>query len=138
MDILSSLGIIHERINKLLQEELKQSGISMSCGHIWLLSLVYRNGGSIEIRDLVKTLEKKKTTISEMVSTLERKGFLIKFQSMDDKRIFCVKTTGKADEIEEEVMKVIHIISAKIMKDISVENISMTEETMSKMAQNIK
>jgi len=138
MDILSSLGIIHERINKLLQEELKQSGISMSCGHIWLLSIVYKNGGFVEIKELVITLEKKKTTISEMVNTLEKKGFLKKYQSIDDKRIFCVKTTEKAEEMKAEVMNIINIISEKMMLGISAENKSIAEDTMRLMAQNIK
>jgi len=138
MDTLSSLGIIHERINKELQNALKDVGIKVSCGHIWLLTLVYQNGGFIEIRELVRTLEKKKTTVSEMVGTLERNGYLKKYQSVEDKRIFCVKTTPKADQMKDEILRIVESISKKITMDISGEDLALTEKTIEKMAHNLK
>jgi len=137
LDILSSLGIIRQRIDKELQESLKDVGINISCGHVWLLSLVYNNGGEIEIKSLVSALEKKKTTISEMVVTLEKRGLLEKYQSSYDKRIYCVKATEKAELLKDDIQDVINKIASKVMLDIKDEDISITARTIQKMVDNL-
>ncbi len=108
MEALSVLGTFHEKANSTLQKRLKDKDIPISCGHIALLMLVFQNNGFMEIRQIVNIMKKRKTTVSEIVNTLEKNGYLKKFRSTEDKRIYCVKTTEEADRIKpiiEEVMQ---------------------------------
>jgi len=138
MDILSALGVLHEGINSELQKKLWDVDIKLSCGHVWLLTVVYQNGGTVEIRELVNALKKKKTTISEMVATLEKKGLLEKFQSSRDKRIYCVKTTDKSEELKSRIQETVKEIAFKIMLDISKDEEEVVSKIMMKLINNIE
>jgi len=138
MDILSALGVLHEGINSELQKKLWDVDIKLSCGHVWLLTVVYQNGGTVEIRELVTVLKKKKTTISEMVATLEKRGLLEKFQSSRDKRIYCVKTTAKSEDLRIRIQATVKEIATNIMSDVSSDEEEVVGKIMMKMISNIK
>jgi len=138
MDFLVSLGIIRERINKELQHKLKENGIGINCGHIWLISLVYLKDGKIEIKELVKQLEKKKSTVTEMINTLEKNGFLVKYQSKEDKRVYYVETTAKAKEMKPLIMDIIEEIKSKLFDSFLEEDKSHLNSYLERMINNIE
>lgn len=138
MNILVSLGIIRERINKELQHKLKENGIGINCGHIWLISLVYLKDGKVEIKELVKQLEKKKSTVTEMINTLEKNGFLVKYQSKEDKRVYYVETTTKAEEMKPQIMDIIKGIKDKLLNSFSEEDQEVFNKHLNRMINNIE
>lgn len=137
MDLLVALGITRERINKELQNRLKENDINISCGHIWLLSLVYSNGGQSEIKELVRQLEKKKSTVTEMINTLEKNGYLIKYQSKEDKRVYYVETTEKANAMKEDILNMVEDIKRKMFSSFSHKEKETLSELMMKIVNNL-
>ena len=137
MDILTALGVIRERINKTLKDELKNSSVDVNCNHMWLLSVVYFNGDKIEIKELIKSLEKKKSTVTEIINTLEKNGLLIRSQSEDDKRIYYVETTKKAKEMKPEILKVIEKIQSKVFDGFSVDETMILSKLILKVVDNL-
>ena len=137
MDILTALGVIRERINKTLKDELKNSSVDVNCNHMWLLSVVYFNGDKIEIKELIKSLEKKKSTVTEIINTLEKNGLLIRSQSEDDKRIYYVETTKKAKEMKPEILKVIEKIQSKVFDGFSVDETVILSKLILKVVDNL-
>ena len=135
--ILDTLGIIQERLNVKLQTSLKEMGLNVHCGHIWLLMLVYENQGEIEIKELVRRLEKKKTTVSDMITTLEKKGYLIKKQSLKDKRIYLVQTTEKAELIKPNILVALEEIQCEMFKGISQQSLEETSNILLTISQNL-
>lgn len=138
MDFLVTLGIIRERINKELQLKLKENGIGINCGHIWLISLVYLKGEKVEIKELVRQLEKKKSTVTEMINTLERNGFLVKYQSKEDKRVYYIETTAKAEEMKPLILDIIKDIKNKLFNSFLEEEQEVLKRYLTKMANNIE
>lgn len=138
MDFLVGLGIIRERINKELQHKLKENGIGINCGHIWLISLVYLKEGKVEIKELVRQLEKKKSTVTEMINTLEKNGFLIKYQSKEDKRVYYVETTTKAEEMKPLIMDIIKGIKNKLLNSFLEEEQEIFNRYLKRMLDNIE
>ncbi|MCS5422569.1 MULTISPECIES: MarR family winged helix-turn-helix transcriptional regulator [Psychrilyobacter] len=138
MDLLVALGIIRERINKELQKKLKQNSIDISCGHIWLLSVVYSNNGRSEIKELVKQLEKKKSTVTEMINTLEKNGYLVKYQSKEDKRVYYVETTDRAEEMKDHILTIVENIKKKMFLSFSDGDKDILGELMMKIIGDLK
>ncbi|WBW95174.1 MarR family winged helix-turn-helix transcriptional regulator [Oceanirhabdus sp. W0125-5] len=138
MDVLVALGIIRERINKELQIKLKENGIGINCGHIWLMSIVYFNDGKVEIKELVKQLEKKKSTITEMINTLEKNDFLIKYQSKEDKRVYYVEATTKAQEIKPQILDIIEEIKNKLLHSFLQDEKGSLNGYLERMVKNIE
>ena len=137
MDILTALGVIRERINKTLKDELKNSSVDINCNHMWLLSVVYFNDDKIEIKELIKSLEKKKSTVTEIINTLEKNGLLIRSQSENDKRIYYVETTKKAKEMKPEILKVIEKIQSKVFDGFSVDETVILSKLILKVVDNL-
>ena len=137
MDFLVGLGIIRERINKELQLKLKENGIGINCGHIWLISLVYLNDGKIEIKELVNQLEKKKSTVTEMINTLEKNEFLVKFQSNEDKRVYYVEATAKANEMKPLILDIINGIKNKLLNSFLEEEQEVLNSYLERIVNNI-
>lgn len=138
MDLLVALGIVRERINKELQSGLKQNGIDINCGHIWLLSLVYLNNGRLEIKELVKQLEKKKSTVTEMINTLEKNGYLVKYQSKEDKRVYYVETTTKAEDMKGHILAIVEGIKDKMFSSFSNSDKKKLSKLMMRIISDLK
>ena len=136
--ILDTIGIIQERLNLELQKALKDLELNIHCGHIWLLMIVYENNGEIQIKELVKRLEKKKTTISDMIATLEKNGYLTKSKSIEDKRVYIVSLTEKAKKDKETFIMILNNIYRKIFNGISEEELNIANETLKIISDNLK
>ncbi len=65
---------------------------------------IYHNPNETKITDICKRLNKSTNTISPLVNRLISKGFLTKFQSKDDARVFNVLLTDKSKKILSNIV----------------------------------
>ena len=65
-----------------------------------LLSLVFRNGGKVQIKDIYDKIPKNKSTITEMINRLVKLKYLVKVTCSEDKRVSYVVVTEKAIELQ--------------------------------------
>ena len=135
--MLDTLGLIHEKINIVLQRALKELDIDVHCGHIWLLMLVYEHEGSVELKYLIEQLGKKKTTVSDMVSTLEKKGYLMKQQVQGDKRKYIIRATSKALQEEEKIKKILTSIQQQMFNGLEQNDIAFINNSLIKISCNL-
>ena len=138
MESLTVLGTFHEKANSTLQKRLKDKDIPVSCGHITLLMLVFQNNGFMEIRQIVKILKKRKTTVSEIVNTLEKNGYLKKFRSTEDKRIYCVKTTKEAELLKPVIEEVLQNMHKDVVANVSEEEIAVLVKVLNQFIVNLE
>jgi DNA-binding MarR family transcriptional regulator len=106
---------LRTKINDYLREQLKECGhgdLVPSYGA--LLSIVYRNGGTVQIKIIYDSLHKQKTTITEMINRLVKLGYLTKSQCCEDKRITYVTQTEKAVEFRTDFDRISGELKAKI------------------------
>lgn len=109
-------SLLRTKINDYLKEQLKACGYDdLVPSYGALLSIVYRNGGTVQIKVIYDSLLKQKTTITEMVNRLVKLGYLTKTQCTEDKRVTYVSLTEKAnnfkvdfDRISKELMDKIY------------------------------
>lgn len=106
---------LHTKINDYLKDELKKCGYGeLIPSYGALLSVVYRNGGKVQIKTIYDELQKQKTTITESINRLVELGYLTKSGSPTDARCTYVSVTDKADDFYKDFKK----ISAELKDEI--------------------
>jgi DNA-binding MarR family transcriptional regulator len=70
------------------------------------LCIVFRNGGKVKIGKIYDSLLKHKTTITESIKRLVKKGYLKKIKCTQDKRVTYVEVTEKAKIFREDFTKI--------------------------------
>ncbi|MCI2062874.1 MAG: MarR family transcriptional regulator [Eubacteriaceae bacterium] len=109
-------SLLRTKINDYLKEQLKECGYDdLVPSYGALLSIVYRNGGTVQIKVIYDSLLKQKTTITEMINRLVKLGYLTKSQCTEDKRVTYVSVTERSkafksdfDRISRELMNKIY------------------------------
>ncbi len=79
----------------------------------------------------------EKTTVSEIVNTLEKNGYLKKFRSTEDKRIYCVKTTEEADRIKPIIEEVMQNLYKDTVANVPEQDLSTLVKVVSQFLDNL-
>lgn len=135
-DIMIMTGIC-ELIHQKLDSELKKEKINMKCSHMGLLNIVNDNDGRANIKDIVSQLDKKKSTVTEMINSLEKKGYLLKYQSKEDKRIYYVEMTEKAKNLTNSTYSIMNTVSAQMKISFSEEEQNQLSDFMERIHKNL-
>jgi DNA-binding MarR family transcriptional regulator len=102
-----------KKMKKFIENSLLEKGINdivPSYGNI--LTVLYDNNGQLKMNEIGKILGKDKSTITTLVNNLEKRGYVEKVRSSEDKRAVYVSLTDKARQIEP----VFNQISAEVHK----------------------
>lgn len=108
-------SLLRTKINDYLKEQLKACGYDdLVPSYGALLSVVYRNGGTVQIKVIYDSLLKQKTTITEMINRLVKLGYLSKSQCTEDKRVTYVSATDRAGRFKSDFDRISKELMAKI------------------------
>lgn len=92
---------LRELVDDFLKHKLKEIGHeTLIPSHGALLSIVFRSGGTVQIKELYDRLPKNKSTITEMINRLVKLEYLIRVTCPDDKRCSYVVATEKAEAVQ--------------------------------------
>ena len=100
-EIINMIRELSNYFNTIRDELCEPYGIS-SIQAIILLD-IYHNQNEVKITDICKRLHKSTNSISPLINRLVEKGYLVKEQSKDDKRVTYVKLTNKTKEITDSI-----------------------------------
>lgn len=109
-------------INNFFKEKLKECGhdvIKPSYGK--LLSIVYDEGGTVQIKSICDALLKKKPTVTEMINRMIKLGYLAKTQCCKDRRVSYVTLTPKAVDFKEDFDRISEELYTKMFQGFSEE-----------------
>lgn len=94
---------LRTHVNEWLRRRLDEAGYGeLSPSHGAVLSIVYKNGGKVQIKTICEALCKGKPTVTEMVNRLVRLGYLEKCACPEDGRAVYVSATPKALAFRDE------------------------------------
>jgi len=110
----------HEYL-KILLKGTELDDLNPSDGKI--LAILYKHSGSMEIRDIRNTINRSKSTVTDMVNRLEKLGYVYKKCCSEDKRVVFVNLTEKAFSLKKSY----EIISKKLLEK-SYSNFSQEEK----------
>ena len=101
-----------------------------------IMMLLWEKDGLTQ-NQLVEKLNKDKTNIARMASTLEKKGFIKRSHCLDDRRSLRLYLTECGRELGSKVIPIAEEFNAIVTKDISNEELQELERLLSKINHNI-
>jgi MarR family 2-MHQ and catechol resistance regulon transcriptional repressor len=98
---LESLQLAEASVRRRLAADLEREGLSQS-GFAFLAQLV-QAGGQLELRDLRERIGTSKANATEVVTTLELRGFVVRSRMKQDRRAAIVTLTGLGAELVDRL-----------------------------------
>ena len=113
--IVGLVASIREKSHAFLESELRQRGIKgIVAAHGSVLGLLYRHGGSLQMAEIAEKIGRSKSTMTTLIATLEKHGYVRKVQNEADRRGTFVVLTDSAWALKP----VFEEISAKLIETV--------------------
>lgn len=127
--MILQIELLREKLKNIVNEQLKIKKIKgLTASYFFILDTIYRNKGKIQLKVLAEITGKRKSTVTDLVKNLERKKYLKKCSSSEDKRIICVELDSRFYENIDKFKE----IKIKI-DEICFEGLDSKIETMGKV-----
>ena len=136
-------GVLINIVSHLLKRRICCSSQKDSCGltemqHRIIHYLLDRSQeDEVYQKDLEKVFNIRKSTATEMLQLMEKKGFLYRQCSAKDARMKKIVPTEKAVAVQRAVGENIHETEACLRRDIPEEDFQTCMKVLKKMAENL-
>jgi MarR family 2-MHQ and catechol resistance regulon transcriptional repressor len=98
---LESLLRAEASVRRRLSSDLEREGLSASGFSV--LVILTTAGGQLELRALRRRLRTSKANATEVVTTLEGRGFVVRTRLVHDRRAAAVSLTARGEEVVERL-----------------------------------
>ena len=123
--------------------ELKQNAILKEFGvthqQIQYIAFLYaRNNQEVFQRDIEKEFCLKSSTVTQIMNTLEKSGFIERIPSMTDRRTKRLRITDKAKTLHQKFLDSVLQVDELLQKDLTNEEKGEIHKSLLKIYQNIR
>ena len=113
--IVGRVARVRELSNAIVERELEMRGLTgLQPAHGSVLAFLFQQQEPVPVKQIVERVGRVKSTVTGMVNTLERYGYVRKVPSTEDGRIVYVELTDKGDALREDFdaisQKLIHAV----------------------------
>ena len=134
---LESLYQLVHALKRQLHEDVEQLELDITPMHVRVIKIINKMRPCTAI-DIATVLERDKAQITRLVSTLIKKGFIIKAPNPIDKRSSYLCVTERGMEIVEKLAVIDNAIQVKITKNISLDEIALFQQLADKMINTLR
>lgn len=121
------------KFNELVETICKNYGISLVQLYIIGLSLCSKS----TVSSIAKILNLTKSAVSQAIVGLIIKKLVIKTPNLENKKIFYIMPTKKAESIKKDVLAICHDKYVKIIDNMGRENLNLLVNLLHKFNQTI-
>lgn len=130
---------LRTHIDEWLRRHLDASGYGeLSPSHGAVLSIVFKNGGRVQVKTICEALHKGKPTVTEMINRLVRLGYLEKSTGDEDGRAVYVAATEKALAFRGEFNAISQELHDTILDGFSDEEAATLARLLGKACDNFE
>lgn len=133
--------IIH-RVDNQIKRKIDQVALKHDLTSMQALFLKciydYSNNGDLFQKDLEKMFDIRRSSVSTMISCVEKKGYIKRESIPTDKRINKIVLTEKGRKKHEEVNTDLRKYKCELLEDFSDEEIKFLHDMLEKISQNTK
>ena len=120
-NFLYTLNSIRQSLFAYLESELARQDIrDISPSHGDILYILDRKG-SLHLHDITELSLKDKSTITAVISRLEKNGYVTRTRDATDKRLVNIRVTGKAKKIKPALAKISEKMNSQLFEGLSSE-----------------
>lgn len=113
--IVGLVARIRERANLLIEEELKARGVEgIVPAHGDVMNYLFHQDGPVPIKAIVEHVDRVKSTVTGMLNTLERWGYIRKTPCETDNRVTYITLSDKGRAFRDDF----DAISRKLLKSV--------------------
>lgn len=131
------------RLNNLIKRELDSHAIkeqldSMTGLHGWVIGHIAKSEAPIYQRDLEKRFSVRRSTMSNIISLMEKNGLIVRVPSKQDARLKELVLTEKARELDRIVRQDLEQFDKRLCDGISEEEKAAFLATLDKLKANLE
>ena len=131
--ILSLISKIHEKGNRFIINELKNSGAEgLVPSHGDILLCLYKNS-KMTMKDIANCIHRTKPTVTVLVDKLEKLGYLKREASDKDSRFTNIVLTQKGEDFQTTFEKISKDLNEMLYKNLSNKEVEILEELLRKV-----
>ncbi|TET07407.1 MAG: MarR family transcriptional regulator [Candidatus Thorarchaeota archaeon] len=127
---------IHHLGRRVFSELLKERGLEIGPGQGRILFALWQKDGE-PINALIKKTLLRKSTLSELLDSLEKAGHVKRVQSAEDKRKVLVKLTEKTRQMLNVYIEVSQEMTKIFYRDFEAEEIDEFEAYLKRVLENL-
>jgi len=132
-ELIRTITDISKKLKNTKLKELELRGIEgLAPSHGDILVNLFKHG-DLSMRELAERIQKDKSTITALVNKLVKLGYVEKYKNGSDSRINIVRLTEMAHERRESFIEVSNIITEKISRHVTDEEIEKALEVLGKI-----
>lgn len=135
-EIAVELNLTGCKLKQFLAAKLRQTGVPLTPEQFMLIDLLW-NEGEMSQQQLADQLQKDKNSVTKLVDAIERKGFVIRRQNMQDRRSNTLVLTEKANELKPGAKQKGISILDQMLEGISEEELRSFLVTLKKLNDNM-
>lgn len=136
--IVTVVSRIREAANLMISSELAARGITgVVPAHGVLFAFLFQQSAPVPIMALVKKTGRSKSTITEMVKTLQKHGYLRRQASAADGRSVEIELTAKGWAVRAEFEEISVLLEERIYRGISPQNQTVLLQMLGTVLQNL-
>jgi DNA-binding MarR family transcriptional regulator len=136
ISIFPSIGFTAKMYACYINKTFKKHNIDINNEQFIILKALTNNSGKPQ-HDLAAITESDKTSLSRLISTMEKKGFISRKSIKEDKRVKSIYLTNLGESTYLTALPILNKTTEKLLKGIEASEISQTIETINKIQQNI-
>ncbi|OEH87002.1 hypothetical protein BHU72_01740 [Desulfuribacillus stibiiarsenatis] len=135
-NIISLISNARAVANTFLKQELKKHGLQELVPAHGSILFALINAEQMTMKDLASAIRRDKSTLTALVTKLEKLGYVLRFTSYDDHRVSFVKLTDKGRELKESFEAISKSLIETGLKDLSPTEKETIAIILTKIIQN--
>ena len=129
---------VHQISQRVWYDVLSRNGLEDLAGARGRVIFALWNEDNIPIKNLVGKTSLDKATLTGIIDRLERDGYVLRIQSLDDKRVTLISRTGKDEIFKTKIPEVSDQQNAIFYKGFSTREIEEFENYLKRILENCR
>ena len=137
--IVGQIARIREQANLLIKRELRERSITgIVPAHGSVLVFLFQQSKRVPIKMIVEDVRRAKSTVTAMVNTLERHGYVRKLPCESDNRVTYVELTPKGRRFRKDFDDISKSLLDRVYGDMSVKDRERLVRQLEQIEQNLR
>ncbi|ACH37469.1 winged helix-turn-helix transcriptional regulator, MarR family [Citrifermentans bemidjiense Bem] len=138
-NVIDQIAKIREAANLLIERELQRRGITgIVPAHGLVFSFLFRQNEAIPIKALVQQSGRVKSTVTGMINTLEKHGYIYKQNCSDDARSTLIGLTERGNAIRRDFEEISVILEKQVYGEMLQDDRECLMKLLSVIENNLK
>ena len=113
--IAGQIARIREKVHALVEKELRHRGMKgIVPAHGAVLAFLFRESKPVPIKAVVENVRRVKSTVTVMIDTLEKHGYIRRIRCETDSRITYVELTPKGRSLRKDFEEISQVLLGRL------------------------